>query len=59
MMLVNVKLDINGSKRITFEDYEIHCSLAILAFLYYGEFVKTSISRLLKQATLLCFLQDC
>ena len=42
MMLVNVKLDINGSKRITFEDYEIHCSLAILTFLYYGEFVKTS-----------------
>ena len=26
MMLVNVKVDINESKGITFEDYEIHCS---------------------------------
>ena len=24
MVLINVKLDINGSKRITFEDYEIY-----------------------------------
>ena len=30
MMLVNVKLDVNGSKRITFEDYEIHCSCSFL-----------------------------
>ena len=53
-MIVNVKLDITGSKSITFENYKMYFSclfvmaqlnkrkLAILAFLYCGEFVKTS-----------------
>ena len=30
MMLVNVNLDISGSKRITFEYYKLHCSCSFL-----------------------------
>ena len=52
-ILVNVKLDISGYKRITFQDCILslvlfisngtaETKLAILAFLYCGEFVKNS-----------------
>ena len=54
MMLVNVKLDISGYNNITFKGYRLHWTssflmahlkqkVAILAFLYCGEFVKNSI----------------
>ena len=47
MMLINVKLDITGHKRITFQSSRLHWSssflkLTIFVFLYCGEFVKTS-----------------
>ena len=49
MILVNVKLDVNGYKRILFQSSFL---MAILAFLYCGEIVKNStdsLSQLSKQ----------
>ena len=42
MMLVNVKLNESGYKKITFQCGKAKTKLAILAFLYGGNFMKNS-----------------